>query len=191
MMLFKERMGLMPKNILVLHASPRLNGNSHTLAETFITGAEAAGNWVKRINVALAKVEPCTACEYCRTHEHQCCQDDDMQKIYPSIIGSDCIVLAAPLYFYDWPAQLKLVIDRLYAFGPQYQIRHKETALLMTAADKDPQAFSGAEKSYELALVDYLQWKDRGRILVNGVNAAGSIQDNPALVEAYKLGLSI
>ena len=70
----------MPKNILVLHASPRLNGNSHTLAETFITGAEAAGNWVKRINVALAKVEPCTACEYCRTHEHQCCQDDDMQR---------------------------------------------------------------------------------------------------------------
>ena len=122
---------------------------------------------------------------------NQCCQDDDMQKIYPSIIGSDCIVLAAPLYFYDWPAQLKLVIDRLYAFGPQYQIRHKETALLMTAADKDPQAFSGAEKSYELALVDYLQWKDRGRILVNGVNAAGSIQDNPALVEAYKLGFSI
>ena len=61
----------------------------------------------------------------------------------------------------------------------------------MTAADKDPQAFSGAEKSYELALVDYLQWKDRGRILVNGVNAAGSIQDNPALVEAYKLGFSI
>lgn len=181
----------MTKNILVLHASPRANGNSYTLAETFITGAEAAGNWVSRINVAMANIAPCTACDYCRQHEHHCCQDDDMQKIYPALLGADCVVLAAPLYFYDWPAQLKVVIDRLYAFGPQYPIRHKETALLMTAADQNPAAFAGAEKTYQLALLDYLQWQDRGRILVPGVNAAGAIQDNPALVEAYKLGFAI
>lgn len=181
----------MHKNILLLHASPRLHGNSHTLAETFIAGAEAAGNWVQRINVGQAKISPCMACEYCRSNHHQCCQDDDMEKIYPAIIAAECVVLAAPLYFYDWPAQLKLVIDRLYALGPEYAVRHKDTALLMTAADDDPQAFDGAVKTYQLALTDYLQWQDRGRILVAGVNAAGAIQDHPALAEAYKLGFTI
>lgn len=178
MMLFKERMGLMPKYI-VLHASPRLNGNSHTLAETFITGAEAAGNWVKRTMSRWLKwnlVLPANTAARMNTSavKMMICK----RSIHRSSVLT-ALFWQLPLYFYDWPAQLKLVIDRLYAFGPQYQIRHKETALLMTAADKDPQAFSGAEKSYELALVDYLQWKDRGRILVNGVNAAGSTKIIP------------
>lgn len=181
----------MPKNVLILHASPRLNGNSQTLAETFAAGAEAAGHWVSRISLAQAQISPCQACGYCRGHQHRCRLEDDMDKIYPAILGADCVALAAPLYFYDWPAQLKLAIDRLYAFGPEYSIRDKETVLLMTAADQDPQSFGGAEATYQLALVDYLRWRDRGRILVGGLNEAGAIEGHPALIDAYKLGYTI
>ena len=46
----------MAKNILVVHASPRVDGNSSMLADEFTKGAEAAGNTVARVNVGRAKM---------------------------------------------------------------------------------------------------------------------------------------
>ena len=179
------------KNILLLHSSPRKNGNSNALAESFMAGAEAAGHKVHRINIGQTDIHPCIACEYCRTHNQQCRFNDAMQDIAAAVLAADCVVMAAPLYFYGLPAQLKVVIDRFYALGPEYPIRGKETALLMTAADTTVSSFDAAVKNYELALVDYLKWQDRGIILVPGVYDTEDIQDNPALDEAYQLGLSI
>ena len=182
----------MTKNILVLHASPRVEGNSHTLAEMFIAGAEAAGHQINRVNIGKANISPCTACEYCRRNDHICLHNDDMTNIYPALKGADCVALVSPLYFYGFPAQLKAVMDRLYAFGPDYDfIRGKECVLLMTAADTAPEAFDGALKTYEQALLEYLGWEDQGALLVPGVNAAGDIKDSPALAEAYRLGFAI
>ena len=39
----------MGKNVLILSASPRKNGNSETLADAFIRGAEEAGNTAEKI----------------------------------------------------------------------------------------------------------------------------------------------
>lgn len=179
------------KNILLLHSSPRKNGNSNALAESFIAGAQAAGHKVQRINIGQADIHPCIACEYCRTHNQQCRFNDAMQEIAAAVLTADCVVMAAPLYFYGLPAQLKAAIDRFYVFGPQYPIRGKETALLMTAADTTLSSFDGAVKNYELALIDYLKWQDRGRILVPGVYDSEDIKNNPALDKAYQLGLAI
>ena len=38
----------MGKNIVVISASPRKNGNSETLADAFIRGAEEAGNTAEK-----------------------------------------------------------------------------------------------------------------------------------------------
>lgn len=56
---------VMAKNILVVHASPRVDGNSSMLADEFMKGAEAVGNTVTRVNVGRAKMCGCMACEYC------------------------------------------------------------------------------------------------------------------------------
>lgn len=39
----------MPKHILVISTSPRKGGNSETLANEFIRGAEESGNQVEKI----------------------------------------------------------------------------------------------------------------------------------------------
>ncbi|MGN0849358.1 MAG: flavodoxin family protein, partial [Victivallaceae bacterium] len=39
----------MSKNILVISSSPRVGGNSETLCDQFIRGAEMAGNRVEKI----------------------------------------------------------------------------------------------------------------------------------------------
>lgn len=179
----------MVKNVLVLHASPRMEGNSNALAEMFIAGAEAAGHVVSRINLGHADIRPCLACDHCRRDPDICIQNDDMQQLYPAIKGADCVAFAAPLYYYGLPAQLKVMLDRLHALGLHIdQIRDKESVLMMTAADKSKSAFDAAVKNYELACLKYLRWQNRGVLLAPGMDAAGDIKDDPLLAEAYILG---
>ena len=59
----------MAKNILIVHASPRKDGNSSMLAESFARGAREAGNDVKIIEVGHADIAGCKACEYCFSHD--------------------------------------------------------------------------------------------------------------------------
>lgn len=51
--------------ILVITGSPRKNGNSNTLADNFIKGAEEAGHSVARFDSAFKNVHPCVACNKC------------------------------------------------------------------------------------------------------------------------------
>lgn len=179
----------MPKNILILQASPRLEGNTHTLAEMFRAGAETSGHRVRQINIGKANISGCHACNYCRDNDHTCQLDDDMQKIYSALLCADCVVFAAPLYFFGLPSHLKSVLDRLYAFGPEYF--QKEGVLLMTAGDNDKRVFEAAKKNYQMAVLEYLHWTDKGMLLVPGVYAPSDIKDNPALLEAYKMGFNL
>lgn len=178
----------MAKNILILHGSPRHGGNSATLAEMLQAGAEAAGHRVTSLAVGNMNISGCTACEFCKDHDKKCLLDDDMEAIYPHLLASDIIVFAAPLYYYTFPTQLKAVVDRFYAIDDG--TFKKECVLLMTAMD-DQKAFAGAEKTYELAMLDYLGWTDRGRIFVGNVADIGDIKDNPALADAYQLGFKL
>jgi multimeric flavodoxin WrbA len=181
----------MNKNVLVLHCSPREGGNTHSLAEMFSAGAEAAGHRVNRLNIGKAIVGPCAACGYCREHDHICVQEDDMVEILGAIVAADCVAFAAPLYFFGLPAQMKLVLDRLYTLGPQYPRHNKETVLLLAGASSRPQDYEAAVKNYQLALIDFLKWQDKGVLLAPGVSAAGEIKENPILAEAFKIGFNL
>jgi multimeric flavodoxin WrbA len=180
----------MTKNVLILHSSPRSNSNSSILAKHLHDGAKAAGSSVKMIDIGRADIQPCTACDHCRQHEHDCLIDDRMQDIYPALLWADCIVLASPLYYYTLSAQIKAVIDRFYALD-DLLINNKETVLLMTAMDDDPESFAAAEKTYQLAVLNYLGWQDRGRILVGKMDQPQDILGHPSLKQAYQLGLSL
>ena len=50
--------------------------------------------------------------------------------------------------------------------------------------------FAGIVRTYEL-IADYLNWKDRGKVLVPNVNLPGDIKGAPALEEARNLGKNI
>lgn len=179
----------MAKNILVVHASPRTNGNSSMLADELIRGAEEAGNTVKRINVGHANIKGCQACEYCFSHEGECCQKDDMQQFYPALYDTDVIVYATPMYFYNFPAQLRSFQDRMFcAMAKPFHI--KQSALLLCFEDKDIDTAKGAVESYRIA-ADYCKQENLGEVLVNSVYEKGAIAGNPGLERAYELGKSI
>ena len=175
--------------IVVLSGSPRRNGNTDMLVDSFVRGA-SVDNKVEVIRVADLNVSPCTGCEKCKTSEGiVCSMVDDMSRVYDSLSRADMLVLASPVYFYGITAQLKTVIDRLHTpVRRTYPIR--KMGILLVGASELPQVFDSILVQYQLTL-DYFDLEDMGRILVRGVRGKGEIEGNPALEDAYRMGLSL
>lgn len=179
----------MGRKILVVHCSPRKGGNSSMLADSFIDGAMQAGNEVKRIDVGHADIAGCMACEYCLSHNGECIQKDDMQKYYPLLREYDTLVWATPMYFYNFPAQLRAFQDRMFCqIGNPFSI--KSAALLMCFEDSDMARADPSVQSYRVC-AEYCKLENLGEILVNNVYEKGAIEGNPGLKAAFDLGTSI
>lgn len=176
-------------SILVVHGSPRKNGNSQLLADAFIEGAREAGHNVMEEDLGIREIAGCKACNYCMTHEGRCVQDDDMQNIYPLLRGADILVFATPLYFYSWPAQIKAFLDRMFC-GIANPFKVSKSALLLVFEDSDITTANGLVESYRTA-ARYCKWENLGEVLVNDVYEYGAIAGNPGLDRARELGASI
>jgi len=82
------------------------------------------------------------------------------------------------------------MIDRANSlYSRDYKFR--ETYLLATAADDDPNAINGALKGLNGWVDCFDKLELKGYVFCGGVDDASSIKDNPKLVEAYELGKSI
>lgn len=179
----------MPKNVLVVHCSPRKNGNSSMLADEFVRGAQEAGNIVTRIDVGNAKIGGCKACEYCLSHEGECVQKDEMQQFYPALREADVLVYATPMYFYNFPSQMRAFEDRTFCqVGKPFHI--KETALLLCFEDADASTADAAIGTFRQCS-SYCKRDIIGEVVVNNVYEKGAIAGNPGLKQAYELGLSV
>ena len=129
------------KKILVLLGSPRKKGNSTTLAEKIIGGAEAAGATVEKVYLHGQKIAPCQACYACRKPDSRgCAINDDMQPIYQKLIEADSWVIASPVYWFNMSAQTKLFMDRCFALfnTKKERLAGKNIAIAMSYADADP-----------------------------------------------------
>lgn len=174
--------------ILVLTGSPRKNGNSNELAKRFMEGASEAGHDVFRFDAAQSDVHPCIACNSCGM-DGPCVFHDDFEKVREHIIPADLVAFVTPLYYYGLSAQLKAVIDRFYAINGQIHVP-KQAVLLMTFANSGLNNAHALETHYD-ALLDYLGWRDAGRVIAPGVWTAGSIKNTEYPDPAYKLGKSL
>ena len=148
--------------ILVLNGSPRPNGNTATMVETFKNAAEAAGHQVTTFSVCKMNIKGCLACEYCHGKGHgNCIQKDDMQEIYSELADTEMIVLAAPIYYHGISGQLKCVIDRFYsALYPIAPKSLKKVAMFLSSGDAD--MYDGAKFSYDGDFLGYLGLEGMG-----------------------------
>lgn len=174
--------------ILVLTGSPRKNGNSATLADNFIKGAEEAGHTVVRFDAAFKKVHPCIACNKCGM-DGPCIFKDDFEFVRENIVDADAVVFATPMYYFGISAQLKAVIDRFYAINGKIH-RPKKAVLLMTYANSAASEAEPIKKHYEV-LLNYLGWQDAGQVIASGVWPVGAIKNTDYPQKAYELGKRI
>jgi multimeric flavodoxin WrbA len=128
------------KKILVLLGSPRKKGNSVTLANQIIAGAESAGAAVEKIFLHGKGISPCQACYACQRPDSEgCAIDDEMQPIYGKLVAADGWVIASPVYWFSMSAQTKLFLDRCFAL-PAYKkdaFYGKRIAVAMSFGDED------------------------------------------------------
>jgi multimeric flavodoxin WrbA/protein-tyrosine-phosphatase len=102
--------------VLGLQGSPRLKGNTSYLLDAFLKNLAERGAVTEKINATRINVEACIGCGNCEKKGFCVFKDDDMAaRIYPALRRADVVVLAGPVYFYNFPAKIKAVIDRTQA----------------------------------------------------------------------------
>ena len=183
------------KNILVLNGSPRVNGNTQELIKSFIQGAKENGNNVSKFDVAFMNIHGCLGCfKGGKDINSPCVQKDDMEQIYKAYRESDLVVFASPMYYWSITGQLKCVFERLFAVAEcdiNYKNPIKDCMLLMAAEGDDDDNFEPV-KDYFLALINNLEWENKGIVYAGGNLLAKAILEKPnQLKEAYELGKSI
>jgi len=111
--------------IVGIYGSPRVGGNTDTLLDAALNGAEEAGAAVQRIHLRDLSFVPCQNCGACSKTAH-CRIKDDMAVVYEALDNSDVIVLAAPIYFCSLSAQAKAMIDRCQPYWARKYVLKQE-----------------------------------------------------------------
>lgn len=173
--------------IVVLNGSPRKGGNTEIMVEAFAKGARKNNHEVIALDIATMDIKGCRGCKYCFAHLGECVQKDDMATVYKELQDADMVVFAAPIYWFDMTAQLKTVIDRLYAFGSVGFHFNKVALLLDAGADH---VFDAAIAQYK-GMTAYLKWEDKGIITIPNMDKKGDMANCPKLAEAFALGASL
>jgi multimeric flavodoxin WrbA len=185
--------------VVGIAGSPRRGGNTETLLDRFLAGARANEGDAHKIAIAELNVESRVADEDCWEDGH-CVSRDDYQLVCEELVAADVIALAAPLYFWNVPFQVKAVIDRSQCmWARKVVVREPLPATLsgyarrrgvfICVGGQPAQYFEGAVRTVKsfFRVYDTDYWAE---LLHPGVDGKGEIRERPlALEEAYDLGV--
>jgi multimeric flavodoxin WrbA len=179
----------MKKRVLILSASPRKGGNSDTLCNQLMEGAQQAGHQVEKIFLKEKKINYCTGCGACYNRGNGCSQKDDMENMLNKMIDADVIVMATPVYFYTMNGQMKTFIDR--TCSRYTDINNKEFYFIVTAADDNKALMTRTIEEFRGFLYCLEGATEKGIIYGTGAWQVGDIKNKPVMEEAYKIGVNI
>jgi multimeric flavodoxin WrbA len=176
----------MSGNIIILSGSPRKAGNTDTLVDAFIKGAESAAKNVTLFRVADMEISGCLDCGYCTVHKGECTQKDDMPLILAALQTADAVVYASPIYYAGVTSQLKAAIDRFYPFHRGGHTPWTKSALLLTCGSPNAEMVKPAVAMF--AAFRGIGVTDGGVVVANGVIDLGESAGSTALEQAERLG---
>lgn len=108
----------------VLFASPRgEKSNTLALLRPWLDAWRQAGHEAEVFSLYDMNIKPCTACRGCQNDWQRpvCVTQDDMQPIFDSVLQSDLLLLATPIYSWFCTPPMKAALDRLvYAMEKYY-----------------------------------------------------------------------
>ncbi len=175
----------MSKNILIISASPREQGNSDILCDEFMRGAKESGHDVEKIRLADQAINYCTGCCACISGAGSCAQNDDMNDIYKKILDADVIVLASPVYFRSFNGQMKTFIDRVC---PIYSmITNKDFYFIISAAGGRVPVDSTLQ-SFRVFTGCLHAINEKGVIASTGLWDEGKVNGSSAFKQAFDSG---
>jgi multimeric flavodoxin WrbA len=179
--------------VLGIMGSPRIKGNADLLLDEALRGAQESGAEVEKIIVDKLKIAPCREYYGC-LNDGNCVIRDDMDDIFPKILGADAVIVATPIFFYTVSAQLMLLISRCQAlWARKYILKNldmpvKKGAFISVGATRGAKLFDGPKLTikyfFQAINADYSD-----ELLIRGVDKRGEIKEHPdSLTAAYELG---
>ncbi len=131
-------------------------------------------------------VLPCVSCGHCAGHKGECplTERDDSAFLFGALQSGSSLVLAAPIYFYHVPAQLKALMDRSQ---PWWMLRDRwcETpprrknahVILVAARPRGKRLFEGALLSLTYWL-DLFGFDLAGTLTLHGLEGPDDLREN-------------
>ena len=106
----------MSNKVVFIHGSPRKNGNTRAMSRIAIQAVQDNKADVFEIDATKLEfaVPGCASCMKChQSKEFGCVIGDELAESVATLIEYDVIVIATPVYWMSYTAQLKMFIDRM------------------------------------------------------------------------------
>lgn len=166
--------------ILFVVGSPRKAGNTEVLVTRAADGIRdnLPDAMIETVSIQGLTLEPCHACDACKRTGGKCAFPGAEQAIIEKILAADTVVFASPVYFWGISAQLKTVIDKLYAKGVIIRgMKPKNCAVIAVGgAGTDNIQYRIIEEQFR-CIFNYFGWK-YGRFVSASASARGEVASN-------------
>jgi multimeric flavodoxin WrbA len=186
---------------LGISGSPHRHGNTETLLDKFLEGAQEAGATAEKVVLKDLHYSPCRGCNACHK-TGECIVQDDAVTLYAKIMEVDCIAVASPIYTMGITAELKGLVDRgQYLWAQKFilkslyftndHIRKHKGIFVSTAGLGWDKVFDGAFPVIT-ALFNSVGFEYYDNIIANDMDRYGGIRQHPtALTDAYAKGQKV
>jgi multimeric flavodoxin WrbA len=107
------------KYIIAFQGSPRTGGNTATLLQEALDGAQSRGVATEMIHISKLHMTGCRGCYSCKKQGNgygKCILKDDMTPIYKKIEKADAILMGSPVYMCAMTPEMKMVLDRMFPY---------------------------------------------------------------------------
>src|SRR5690554_1434572 len=146
---------IIPENIymkaVLISGSPRKNGNTEFLLHRCMENFKKADIETDLLCLSEMQIKPCKACGSCRKPENKGCiiTDDDFSSILQSMIDSQIIITATPVYFGSATPDLMALLDRAgYVSRGNGNLLSRKVGGPITVARRAGQNFTYAQLLY-------------------------------------------
>jgi len=188
------------KKVVAIYGSPRRKGNTALLLQEAVRGARAAGAEVEEVVLRDLKMSPCLEIYECK-NSGRCAIQDDFQKVYDSILTSQAVMLASPIFFYSVSAHTKILMDRCQSLwvkkhwlkGPPSGQGHsgRKGLFISVGATRGKKLFDGTLLTvrYYFEAIDCELWKS---LLYRELDFEGDVLEHPEYFEeAHQAGVEL
>ncbi|HMA04694.1 MAG TPA: flavodoxin family protein [Methanomicrobiales archaeon] len=187
-----------PVKVLGISGSPHRHGNTETLLDTFLEGAESAGAGTRKVLLHEMGSATCRGCNSCHK-TGECVIRDELIPLFDEIFSVDVLALASPIYTMGITAEMKGFLDRsqfLWAqkyilktrYYPRDHIHRHKGFFISTAGTGWENVFSSAFPTMT-AFFDIVGFEYYDNIIAKDMDLYHGIRNHPtALAEAREKG---
>ncbi len=168
------------KRVLGVVGSPRRNGNTETLVDEVLAGAEEAGAFTEKVILNELDISPCQACNTCQK-TGECIQRDDMPKLLEKMEQSQIWVLGTPVYWWGPTAQFKAFLDRWYS---AQQVTFEGRYAILTISLGGGASFARHTVGMLTDVMNYLGIKLVATVIAPGATRLGAVRDRTDVMAA-------